>query len=104
MSFDTVVRVDSELREIVPPYLENRKRDAITLADALGKGDFQTIELIGHRIRGSAGGYGFGELGEIGSRMEEAARSKDLPGLRAEVERLASYLACLVVVYDGSGP
>lgn len=65
-----IIEVDSELKDILPGFLENRKKDIVDLKAALVKNDFKAIEKIGHRVSGSSGGYGFDELGKIAKSLE----------------------------------
>lgn len=84
-----VVEVDSELRDILPGFLENRKKDISDLKNALAKNDFKTIEKIGHRVAGSSGGYGFYELGKIAKEMElncKAGKTNDIEKLLKDFE------------------
>jgi len=72
------ITIDSELREFLPRYLENRKRDLETLSEALHKGDFKTVQVISHKIKGHALSYGFGPLSSTCAMMERAATEKKL--------------------------
>ena len=53
------VYIEPGLEEIVPGFLENRRRDVQTLETALQQHDLNTIRVIGHRMKGDGGGYGF---------------------------------------------
>ena len=53
------LHIDPGLEEIVPGFLENRRRDVQTLETALQQNDLNTIRVIGHRMKGDGGGYGF---------------------------------------------
>ncbi|MBI1731767.1 MAG: Hpt domain-containing protein [Gammaproteobacteria bacterium] len=94
-----VVKVDPDLEELIPGFLENRARDLTRLREALGKNDLPSVQSVGHSLKGVGGGYGFTRLSEIGAEMERAARAGDpapLPGL---VSELADYLGRVVVEY-----
>lgn len=54
-----MVSIDSDLEEIVPLFLENRRRDVVTLRTAVAEDDLKTVRLLGHRMKGDGGGYGF---------------------------------------------
>ena len=49
------ISVDPDLRDFIPGFLHNRRRDIQTLLDAIAVGDFETIGTLGHRMRGDAG-------------------------------------------------
>lgn len=44
--------IDQGLEEIVPGFLENRRRDVQILETALQESNLAQIQLIGHRMRG----------------------------------------------------
>jgi HPt (histidine-containing phosphotransfer) domain-containing protein len=93
------VYVDSSLEEIVPGFLENRRRDVQTLETALGRNDFKTIGVLGHRMRGDGGGYGFDAISTIGEGMEQAAARQDTEAIRRHLSNLVDFLARITVVY-----
>jgi len=49
------------------------KRDLELLKMALNKSDLKTIQVISHKIRGHALGYGFAPLSQICTQIEHAA-------------------------------
>jgi hypothetical protein len=51
-------------------------------------------------MKGSGGGYGFDDITEIGAALEQAAKRKDNTAIGDELEKLASYLARIEVVYE----
>jgi HPt (histidine-containing phosphotransfer) domain-containing protein len=72
------ITADADLKEFLPRYLENRKRDLETLRRAAEKSDFRTVQVISHKIRGHAVSYGFDFLSGICGIMERAAGEKKL--------------------------
>ena len=93
------VYIDEGLEEIVPGFLENRRRDVQTLETALAQNYLHTICVIGHRMRGDGGGYGFDTISEIGEGMEQAATRQDREAIRRNLIKLEDFLARLTVVY-----
>ena len=83
-----VVEVDADLADLIPQYIENRWADLAFARQLLGKGDFQLLARMAHRIRGSAASYGFTGLGDISARLETAAEQEDA---RRSDEALAQY-------------
>jgi HPt (histidine-containing phosphotransfer) domain-containing protein len=95
-----VVKVDPDLKELIPGFLANRRKDIATLRDALTKGNIAQVQSTGHSLKGVGGGYGFAEMSAIGAELEAAARAgnKDvLPGL---IDRYAAYLDRVEVVFE----
>ena len=93
------VYIDPSLEEIVPGFLENRRHDVQTLEEALEHNDLNTIGIIGHRMRGDGGGYGFDAISTIGEGMEQAAARYDREAIRCHISVLIDFLARVTVVY-----
>lgn len=93
------VYIDPGLEEIVPGFLENRRRDVQKVETALGQNDFNTICVIGHRMRGDGGGYGFDAISTIGEGMEQAAARQDTEAIRRNLNDLVDFLTRITVVY-----
>jgi histidine phosphotransfer protein HptB len=94
-----IVRIDRDFEAIVPGFLANRKKDIHTLHRALADKDFRTIQLLGHRMKGDGGGYGFDRISEIGGVMELAAQRQDFAASEQHVKQLEAFLACVHVEY-----
>ncbi len=94
-----VVKVDRDLEDITPGYLENRKKDLLLLPRAVAEKEFETLKMIGHRMKGSGAGYGFQFISDIGTRLEQAAKRQDLKEVQVCIEQLADYLNRVEVVY-----
>ena len=90
---EIVVYIDPEIEDMVPEFLENRRRDVEEIRKLLGEGRLEEIESKGHSMRGSGGGYGFDEITEIGTGIEEAVSRKDRAEIMKMNERLSSYLS-----------
>ena len=97
---EIIVRVDSEIEDLVPGYLENRRKDIITIRSALEHSDFDTIRVIGHSMKGSGGGYGFDKITEIGNSIELAAKESNHKNIVKFLDELWVYLERIVIVYE----
>jgi HPt (histidine-containing phosphotransfer) domain-containing protein len=93
------VHIDPDLEEIVPGFLENRRRDVQTLATALQQNNLAQIHIIGHRMRGDGGGYGFDAISMMGAALEQAAAREDRDAIRRHTAELVDFLARVTVVY-----
>jgi len=96
-----VVQIDQDLEDLIPGYLENRRENVKSIVKAISEGDFETIEILGHSMKGSGGGYGFKMISEIGGIMETAAEEKNKDEIINQNEKLSSYLDRVEVVYEG---
>ncbi len=95
-----VVQVDPEIEDIVPIFLQNRRDDIESLSSALEAGDFETIRILGHSMKGSGGGYGFDGITDIGQYLEQAGKEQNSEMVRQQVERLTDYLERVEVVFE----
>lgn len=93
------VQIDQDLQGIVPIFLANRQKDLQTLRSALAQHDFETIRVLGHRMKGDGGGYGFDKITEIGGVMELAATRHDHPAIVRHTAELEDFLTRVTVVY-----
>ena len=95
-----IVYVDEDLEELIPEFLENRHEDVSAIRNLLSTGDLSEIQRLGHSMKGSGGGYGFFKLTEIGSEIEEAAKTGDVKIIDETVVHLEDYLANLKIIYQ----
>jgi HPt (histidine-containing phosphotransfer) domain-containing protein len=93
------VTIDADLEEIVPGFLDNRKKDVETLQTALQGNDIKTVRLLGHRMKGDGGGYGFDAISAIGDKLEQAAIREDRTAMTQQIAALADFLGRVEVVY-----
>jgi HPt (histidine-containing phosphotransfer) domain-containing protein len=94
-----LVKVDPDLEELIPGFLENRGKDLTKLHAAMDRNDLPAIQSIGHSLKGVGGGYGFMRLSEIGAEMEVAAKAGNAAALPELINALADYLSRVVVEY-----
>ncbi len=100
-AFDKItVHIDAELEELIPGFLEGRKKDIDTLQEALEKEDYPAIQLLGHTLKGNGAGYGFDGISDIGRALEMAAKDQDMVALIKQTEALSIYLQSIKIVYD----
>lgn len=95
-----LIRVDPELADLIPFFLEHRNDDLQRALDALRIGDFPCLQRIGHNLKGSAGGYGFDGLTAIGFRLEQAAVQQRTRLVGDCLEEFADYLRRLQITYE----
>lgn len=93
------VLADPELRDLIPGYLENKRKDAAKMRENLEREDFEALRIQGHSLAGSGGAYGFPGLTRIGRLMERAGAARDGEAARQALAELDSYLRRVVVDY-----
>jgi CheY-like chemotaxis protein len=87
-----VVTPDPEIAELVPEFLENRRKDIIRLQMSIDAEDWEAVRSAGHRMKGTGRGYGFTRITDIGRSIEEAGANEDGAGAREAIAQLARYL------------
>lgn len=100
MKEKVLVKIDKDLADLIPEYLENRQKDVDKFRLALGNKDFQTINILGHRLAGNAGGYGFHELGMIGRELENFAKIGDEQSVHHCIKKMEIYLSDIEITYE----
>jgi response regulator RpfG family c-di-GMP phosphodiesterase len=96
---DTIkVRPNPRIADLIPAFLQNRRLEVTTLLDALDRGDFATVESLGHGMKGAGGSWGFDAITDIGAALERAAALADEVTSRGCVGELSSYLDRVEVV------
>ena len=94
-----IVHIDPDLEAIVPGFLANRQRDLVTIEGCLKQGDLDTIRMLGHRMKGDGGGYGFDQISTIGDELEQAVVGQDGSAIERQVVLLKDFLSRVEVVY-----
>ena len=94
-----IINIDQFLQDIVPGYIEKRHNELPVMMDFLIKKDFNNLQILGHRLKGNAGGYGFDQMGYIGAAIEEAAKNKDSIKIELSIKELEHYLSTIEIVY-----
>ena len=65
---------------------------------ALEGGDFETVRVLGHSMKGAGGGYGFDAITDIGAALEQTAKDKNPGAIRTSLDELSSFLDRVEVV------
>src|SRR3970040_820315 len=93
------VHIAQGLEDLVPGFLENRRGDVQILETALEQNNLAQIRIIGHRLKGDGGGYGFDAISMVGAALEQAAAREDRDAIRRHTAELDEFLARVTVVY-----
>jgi PAS domain S-box-containing protein len=88
----SLVLASPKLVARIPVFLQDRRQDVTTMLDALARSDFQTVERLGHDIKGTGASFGFQAVTDIGAALEQEARSADADATRQWVGELSEYL------------
>jgi HPt (histidine-containing phosphotransfer) domain-containing protein len=92
------VRVNPKIADLIPAFLQNRRIDVSAILKAIDRADYQTLESLGHGMKGAGGSWGFDAITSIGAALEQAGRSGDAAASRKCVGELSVYLDRVEVV------
>lgn len=92
--------IDKDLEEIIPSFLANRQKDIAEIETALDANNYKEVESIGHKLSGSAGSYGFNELGKIGKEIEEACKHKNYTLVKSLYAKYKEHMDNLVITFE----
>jgi hypothetical protein len=85
--------VEPALRELVPGFLANRRKDLEAIGRALHSGNMDAIGVVGHNIRCFSRVYGFDDLTALGEELQKAATERSTLRVVHAQAQLADYLS-----------
>ena len=94
-----LVYVHSDLAQLIPNFIKIREEDLINLEQAYIQKNFDIIISIAHKIKGSAGGYGFNHLGQLAAELEKIAKNRQYEAVEPILNDMRTSLHNSVVVY-----
>ncbi|MDB5858296.1 MAG: hypothetical protein JWQ76_1985 [Ramlibacter sp.] len=94
---DSAVRVDAELLNEVPAFLESRRAMAATMAQALAAGEREQLRAVAHRAAGGLALFGFQWAAWQSRRISQKAAEGNAELLEAEIGRLLVHLQTVQV-------
>jgi PAS domain S-box-containing protein len=95
-----LVRAIPQFADLTPGFLLNCRQDVVAMRDALDRSDFETVERLGHDMKGNGGSWGFQVLTDMGGALERAAERADTDASRKWVGELSRYLDRVEIVSD----
>lgn len=94
-----VVEVSAEYKELMPGFMENRRRDLQRMAAAIEQHDLEAIRMLAHDLKGAGGTYGLDGLSDAAHALEIAVIERDLENITDCQSRLTDYLDRLQLIY-----
>lgn len=94
------VTVDRELEGLIPEYIKNREEELQILRTSLAGEDFEELRRRGHRMKGVGVPYGFDQVSELGAQIEDGAKAKNKAVLDKLVNRYATFLSRVTIVWE----
>ena len=83
----------ARLAALLPIFYDVSQKALETAQAGLRAGDLEAVRAQGHRLKGSAGSYGFSELAQAGAALERAGEQKDGVGAGTAWEWASALLA-----------
>jgi len=99
MTNPIIVKIDKDLEDLIPTYLQRRSEEIEKIHEAINGNDFNSLKVIGHKLSGNAGGYGFDDLGVYGASIEHAAEKENMDTIKENFEKIKDYLNRIQVTY-----
>lgn len=84
--------IDPDLEELMERFFANSKSDLEKMQETLDSGDYPTLVRLGHTAKGTGYGYGFRGMGDLGKKLEQAAKDEDARQAQALIEDMGYYL------------
>ena len=96
----TIVHVESDFEPLLGKFMTNRKKEVVTMREALAQQDLETVRKVAHGMKGAGGSYGFNHITTMATTIEHTAKTGTSTGLAKELDQLALYLEQVQVIFD----
>jgi HPt (histidine-containing phosphotransfer) domain-containing protein len=97
---DLEVVVPAGVEDLLPTFLENRRKELDALQGAVSCRDLATVLHIAHRMKGVGEPYGFSAISSLGMEFHRAAEQANTPELISLLSRYGSYLREVRVSFE----
>ncbi len=89
----TICEDDDELQLLINEFIGGLSARYSSIEDAASQADWSTLAACAHRLKGSAGMYGFPELAACAASIEQAAKSRSGNHARTQCQELKRLIA-----------
>ncbi len=94
-----LIKVSIDLEDILPKYLENRRKEVDELKAFLTSKDLDSLKTRGHRLAGNAPSYGMEALGSLGVKIERDVQNNDLTNMEGYIQEIENFLNTVEIEY-----
>ena len=94
------IHVEITIAKLIPKFLKNMQNNITAIQKALRQSDFETIQTLGHNMKGSGGSIGFDTVSDIGKSLEQAAKNQNSEEIMKQIDILSTYLERVEIVYE----
>ena len=95
-----VVHIERAFEPLMPRFMANRKKEIVTMRQALTGNDLETVRSVAHGMRGVGGSYGFDRITELAATIEQAAKSADPTTITQQLQTLECYVNNVSITYE----
>lgn len=99
-SAQLLVRLDEEVRPLLPRYLSARRTDLGLIEAAHERHDQGVIKVLGHNMKGSGESYGLPPITQLGAALELAASAEDWSRVAQLIQQLDRLLKSLELALE----
>lgn len=93
------VNIESDMKELIPGFLNNRRKDVEKIKQMLNENDLESIQLVGHTMKGNGAGYGFERISELGKMIEDAAKANQIDEVSNLNNELSFFIENVEITY-----
>ncbi len=85
---------DPDYADLLPLFVEELPSLRTTLLEFAKVCDFENVKREAHKLRGSAGGYGYSKLSELAGQLEDTCKSaaRDSNAILQDLDQLIGYI------------
>jgi HPt (histidine-containing phosphotransfer) domain-containing protein len=94
-----IVQISSELKALIPKYLDNRRKDIEKVEMLLLEDNMESLRILGHTLKGSGTSYGFTGITALGERIEIAAKEGNKRNIDEARKELQQYIDTVQIVF-----
>ena len=96
----TVIVVDEDLKDLIPFFFEETRKDFDKLRVFLEEMDFPSITRMAHTLKGECGGYGFSFLSDVARELEIFSKNQDQQNCRDHISKMETHLNSVSIEYQ----
>ena len=87
-------RADPDYLDLLPFFVDDLPSLRTAMLEFAKVCDYENVKSQAHRLRGSAGGYGYAGLSELAGQLEDTCKTSPRNGsaILNELERLIDYI------------
>lgn len=81
---------DSEMKALMIKFINSLDKQITLLADALKRSDWDEFKMIIHKLKGTAGSFGFPNISRQSEKLEELIKNTDFDAIPLELDALCN--------------